>query len=132
MKLKNILIVVKDIGRAKQFYHDLFGLELLLDNDGNMYKYVLPSNIDSCQADSIVFFNNSGDQTVDLKFAGTNYAFVANGGSYGQRTGFWYEMQRTRIMHPGDVIYFDNSKLTEKLQVQYKKFPYMLYSDLST
>ncbi len=36
MRLKNILIVVKDIERAKQFYHDLFGLEMVLDNDGNM------------------------------------------------------------------------------------------------
>ena len=36
MKLKNILIVVSDINRARRFYHDLFGLELILDNDGNM------------------------------------------------------------------------------------------------
>ena len=36
MKLKNILIVVKDNERSRQFYHDLFGLELILDNDGNM------------------------------------------------------------------------------------------------
>ena len=36
MKLKNVLIVVKDIEKSKQFYHDLFGLEMLLDNDGNM------------------------------------------------------------------------------------------------
>ncbi len=36
MKLKNILIVVKDIERSKQFYHDLFGLNMILDNDGNM------------------------------------------------------------------------------------------------
>ncbi len=36
MKLKNILIVVKDIEKAKQFYHDLFGLDRILDNDGNM------------------------------------------------------------------------------------------------
>ena len=36
MRLKSILIVVKDIERAKQFYHDLFGLEMILDNDGNM------------------------------------------------------------------------------------------------
>ena len=36
MELKNVLIVVKDIERAKRFYQDLFGLELLLDNDGNM------------------------------------------------------------------------------------------------
>ena len=36
MKLKNFLIVVKDIERSRRFYHDLFGLKLLLDNDGNM------------------------------------------------------------------------------------------------
>ena len=36
MRLKNFLIVVKDIDRSKQFYHDLFGLEMLIDNDGNM------------------------------------------------------------------------------------------------
>lgn len=36
MKLKNVLIVVKDIEKSKQFYHELFGLEVVLDNDGNM------------------------------------------------------------------------------------------------
>lgn len=36
MKLRNILIVVKDIERARKYYHDLFGLDMLLDNDGNM------------------------------------------------------------------------------------------------
>lgn len=36
MKLKNILIVVKDIEKSKRFYHDLFGLDMVLDNDGNM------------------------------------------------------------------------------------------------
>ena len=36
MKLKNFLIVVKDIEKAKKFYQDVFGLEMLTDNDGNM------------------------------------------------------------------------------------------------
>ena len=36
MKLKNILIVVKDIERSKKFYHDLFGLNTLLDSGGNI------------------------------------------------------------------------------------------------
>ena len=36
MKLKNILIVVKDIEKAKQFYHDLFGLDVVLEQDGNV------------------------------------------------------------------------------------------------
>lgn len=36
MKLKNILIVVKDIEKSRQFYHDLFGLDVVLSHDGNM------------------------------------------------------------------------------------------------
>ena len=36
MKLRNILIAVKNIEKSRQFYRDLFGLELILDNDGNM------------------------------------------------------------------------------------------------
>lgn len=36
MKFKGFLIVVKDCQKAMQFYHDLFGLEMLADNDGNM------------------------------------------------------------------------------------------------
>ena len=40
MKLRNILIVVKDIARARKYYHDLFGLDMLLDNDE---KLVIPN-----------------------------------------------------------------------------------------
>lgn len=36
MKLKNVLIVVKDIEKSKRFYRDLFGIDMVLDNDGNM------------------------------------------------------------------------------------------------
>ena len=36
MKLKNVLIVVKDIEKSRKFYHDLFGIDQVLDNDGNM------------------------------------------------------------------------------------------------
>ena len=36
MKLCGFLIVVKDIQKAKQYYHELFGLEVLADLDGNM------------------------------------------------------------------------------------------------
>lgn len=36
MKLKNILIVVKDIEASKRFYKDLFGLDVVLDHDGNV------------------------------------------------------------------------------------------------
>ena len=36
MRLKNFLIVVNNIEKSRQFYHDLFGLQMILDNDGNM------------------------------------------------------------------------------------------------
>ena len=36
MKLKNFLIVVKDIENSKRFYHELFGLETVLDSEGNV------------------------------------------------------------------------------------------------
>lgn len=36
MKLKNVLIVVKDIKKSISFYKDLFGLEVVLDQDGNV------------------------------------------------------------------------------------------------
>lgn len=36
LKLQNFLIVVKDIEKSRKYYEDLFGLELLQDNGGNM------------------------------------------------------------------------------------------------
>lgn len=36
MKLKNVLIVVKDIEKSKKFYEELFGLKTVLNNEGNV------------------------------------------------------------------------------------------------
>ena len=36
MRLKNVLIVVNDMEKSIAFYKDLFGLEVILDNDGNV------------------------------------------------------------------------------------------------
>lgn len=36
MRLKNVLIVVKDMERSKRFYHDLFGLDVVVDHGGNV------------------------------------------------------------------------------------------------
>lgn len=35
-EIKNVLIVVKDIEKSKKFYHDLFGLDVILDHEGNV------------------------------------------------------------------------------------------------
>ena len=38
MRLRNILIVVKDIEKAKQFYHNLFGLDMVqLGTEGSSF-----------------------------------------------------------------------------------------------
>lgn len=36
MRLKNILIVVKDMQKSIAFYKELFGLEVISDNEGNV------------------------------------------------------------------------------------------------
>lgn len=36
MRLKNILIVVNDIEKSVAFYKELFGLDVVLDNNGNV------------------------------------------------------------------------------------------------
>ena len=36
MKLKNVLIVVKDIEKSIAFYRDIFGLQVVMDNNGNV------------------------------------------------------------------------------------------------
>lgn len=36
MKFKNVLIVVNDIEKSRKFYQEMFGLQTVLDNDGNM------------------------------------------------------------------------------------------------
>ena len=36
MEFKGTLIVVKDCNKALKFYQDMFGFELIRDNDGNM------------------------------------------------------------------------------------------------
>ena len=36
MRLKNVLITVKDMEKSKAFYKELFGLDVILDNDGNV------------------------------------------------------------------------------------------------
>ena len=36
MEFKCMLVTVTDMERARKFYEDIFGLELLQDNDGNM------------------------------------------------------------------------------------------------
>lgn len=38
MKLKNILIVVKNMEKSINFYRELFGLEVVSNTDGNLIE----------------------------------------------------------------------------------------------
>ena len=81
MKLKNVLIVVKDIERARQFYHDLFGLEMILDNDGNM---ILTEGLVLQEEKYWTKFLGRESLPVSIGFAG-NYApwvFQSNFGAF--------------------------------------------------
>lgn len=108
MKLKNTLIVVKDINKSLQFYKDLFGLELILDNDGNMIlseglvlqeeKYwrgflgrdVIPKN-NSCE----LYFEESDIEGFVRKlktlYPGTEYVNQPMTHSWGQRVVRFYD-----------------------------------------
>mgnify|MGYP000680094685 CR=1 FL=1 len=37
--LKNVLIVVDDIEKSIEFYRDLFGLQVILQNEGNVILF---------------------------------------------------------------------------------------------
>ena len=66
MEYKSTLIVVKDIYKSYKYYHDLFGFELISDNDGNMVLtngLVLQSESywkEFIQKD-VIYQNNSGE-----------------------------------------------------------------------
>ncbi len=64
--------MVKDIEKSQRFYHDLFGLEMLVDNDGNMvlseglclqdekiWKQFLGANVTSKNNASELYFEES-------------------------------------------------------------------------
>ena len=48
--LKNVLIVVDDIEKSIEFYRDLFGLQVILKNEGNVELYFEDFDIDGLLA----------------------------------------------------------------------------------
>ena len=75
MKLRNILIVVKDIEKSKEFYHRVFGLDVILNSDGNVIMtegLVLQEESvwKECLKKDIVAYNNSSElyfEEVDIE-----------------------------------------------------------------
>lgn len=69
--------------------------------NGNIYKYELTSdlNIESYKDNQLIFSNDSGNQTIDLGFIETGYAYIAtsNGGSKSYR-GYWYVYDKSDLI----------------------------------
>jgi len=66
MKLKNVLIVVRDMQRSIDFYRDLFGLQVAVDNDGNviMTEGMVLQEIkywESFLGKNVIAYNNSSE-----------------------------------------------------------------------
>ena len=89
----------------------------------NMWQYTITpdSNIEGHDYDFIVFTNSTDDpswkqQTIDLGFVGSGYAYKVDSWQDGNRSGYWY-LYDTSVIFPeyvttiktGDTIYFDNS-----------------------
>ena len=114
MRLRNILIVVKDIEKSKKFYHDLFGLDIILDNDGNVIlteglvlqdekvwqdvtgKEVVPEN-NSCE----LYFEERNIETFTEKleklYPETKYVTRLMTYSWGQKVILFYDLDGNLI-----------------------------------
>ena len=108
MKFSGFLIVVKDCKKAEKYYHDLFGLELIADNDGNMIlsdglvlqeerywrgflgKNVLPRN-NACE----LYFEESDIEgfirKLETQYPETEYVNRLMTHSWGQRVVRFYD-----------------------------------------
>lgn len=108
MKLKNVLIVVKDIDKSLKFYHDLFGLELVLDNDGNMilteglvlqtesyWKEFLQRDVVGCNNSCELYFEESDIEgfvnKLETLYPETEYVNKLMTHSWGQRVVRFYD-----------------------------------------
>ena len=109
MKLRNVLIVVKDIEKSKKFYHDLFGLDTILDNDGNaillqdekiwksfLKKEVIPEN-NACElyfeeSDIEAFVEKLEKLYPDIKYVNQLMTY-----SWGQKVVRFYDLDGNLI-----------------------------------
>ena len=80
MRLKNVLIVVKDLKRSERFYQDLFGLTKILDQDGNIilteglvlqeeqiWKEAIGQEVQDCRNSSELYFEERDLETFKTK-----------------------------------------------------------------
>ena len=78
MRLRNVLIVVKDMERSIMFYLDLFGLDTVVDQDGNV---ILTDTFDPALTGLTVTYNG------DTWKEGDNYTYDAATGTFATIAG---------------------------------------------
>ena len=108
MKYKGTLIVVKDCNRALKFYHDVFGLQLLQDNDGNMeltdhlylqeqgyWEDFMKKPIISNSNQAELYFEESDIEEfverLEMLYPQTEYVHRLMTHSWGQKVGRFYD-----------------------------------------
>lgn len=114
MRLRNILIVVKDIEKSKKYYQDLFGLNMLLDNDGNMilteglvlqeekyWKEFLQKDIVYCNNSSELYFEENDIEAfvekLERLYPNTVYVNKLMTHSWGQKVVRFYDLDGNLI-----------------------------------
>ena len=114
MRLKNILIVVNDIEVSKKYYHDLFGLNMILDNDGNMilteglvlqdvkyWKQFLDSDIISKNNHAELYFEEKNIEEfverLEMLYPETEYVNRLMTHSWGQKVIRFYDLDGNLI-----------------------------------
>ena len=99
MKLRNVLIVVKDIEKSKKFYHDLFGLDTILDEKiwkSFLEKEVIPEN-NACElyfeeSDIEAFVEKLKKLYPDIKYVNQLMTY-----SWGQKVVRFYDLDGNLI-----------------------------------
>ena len=68
--------------------------------DTSVYKYEIGEglNIEDCRDDHIIFSNDSGNQTIDLGFIETGYAYIVDSKDGAKELGYWYVYDKTELV----------------------------------
>ena len=67
----------------------------------NVYKYEITSElgIEGYHDDHVIFSNGSGEQTIDLGFIETGYAYLADSKEGNRAKGYWYVYDKTELVN---------------------------------
>ena len=110
MRLRNILIVVEDVEKSKKFYHDLFGLDVILDNEGNVilteglvlqektiWKNFLERDIISESNSCELYFEEKNVEKLDKLYPDIKYVNRLMTHSWGQKIVRFYDLDGNLI-----------------------------------